>query len=488
MPQTPQKVMSLDALAARLDACRAAGERIVQCHGCFDIVHPGHIRYLRFARSLGDRLVVTVSADDVVAKGAERPYVPEYLRMENLAALEIVDFVCLSHDAWAGPVLDRLRPDVYVKGKEYETADDPRFARELALVESYGGEVVFGSGDVVFSSSEIIRRHGARFGLEPEKVRAFCHAHGIDEAAWSELLARCAEKSVVVLGDAILDSYVHCEEATAASEGPILDVTPVSEDWYVGGGGLVARQLAALGARTRFVTVARPGPELDRLAEGLGRAGVDLEVLESPTRPVYVKTRYLVGEQKLLKTNRGHHAPLATSTVSALLERIGVALDEHEALVVTDFGYGLFGEQMCATLPTLAKERGRPYYADVSVSGRANLLKFTAPRLATPTERELRSALADTESGLSHLALQYYRRTAAQRLMVTLGRRGALYFHPPKPDTTDSRPPTCPRSSPGRSTRWVPATSSSRARPWPISPVPRKPRPCTSRAPSRPSP
>lgn len=425
------KVFELDALATELAARRKSGERIVQCHGCFDIVHPGHIRYLRFARSLGDKLVVSVSADDVVAKGAERPYIPESLRLENLAALEFVDYVCLSRDEWAGPVLELLRPDVYVKGKEYESNQEPRFARERAIVEAAGGEVVFGSGDVVFSSTEIIKRHGERFGIEPHKVRAFCHAHGIDSGAMDDLLRRCAGQKLVVLGDPILDCYVHCDDASAASEGPILDVTPVAEDWYVGGAGLVARQLAALGADVSFVTVASPSPDVDRMQQGLQAAGVSLELVEAEARPVIQKSRYLVAGQKLFKVNRGLLSPVAASVTNEILRRTEAKLVDGAALVVTDFGYGLFGDLLCSGLTELCATHEQPYYADVSTSGRANLLKFRAPRLATPTEKELRFALADTESGLSNLASRYYRQSGAQRLMVTLGRRGALYFRPP---------------------------------------------------------
>ena len=82
--EADKKVHSIESLHAERARLRKAGKTVVQCHGCFDIVHPGHIRYLRMARSLGDVLVVTVSADDVVMKGYDRPYIPEDLRLDNL--------------------------------------------------------------------------------------------------------------------------------------------------------------------------------------------------------------------------------------------------------------------------------------------------------------------------------------------------------------------------------------------------------------------
>ena len=110
-----RKIVDHDRLLEVVREARAAGKTIVQCHGCFDIVHPGHIRYLEFARRQGDVLVVSVTGDSDVSKGASRPYIPQELRAENLAALMFVDFVIVNTAPTAEGLLDRLRPDFYVK-------------------------------------------------------------------------------------------------------------------------------------------------------------------------------------------------------------------------------------------------------------------------------------------------------------------------------------------------------------------------------------
>src|ERR1700683_207459 len=142
MPPTP-KLLTLDDLLARRAQAAAKGQTLVHCHGCFDIVHPGHIHHLQFARSLGDVLVVSVSADGQVNKGATRPLIPDELRAASLAALECVDWVYLNPDATATDLLEQLRPDVYVKGQEYEQNQDPRFLAERDTVTRNGGRVVF---------------------------------------------------------------------------------------------------------------------------------------------------------------------------------------------------------------------------------------------------------------------------------------------------------------------------------------------------------
>src|SRR2546421_4947842 len=115
-----RKTVTLQHLLEMREDARAAGRTVVHCHGCFDIVHPGHIQHLQFAKSLGDVLIVSVSADWHVNKGLDRPLIPDELRASSLAALECVDHVYINPDPTAVALLEKLRPDVYVKGKEYE--------------------------------------------------------------------------------------------------------------------------------------------------------------------------------------------------------------------------------------------------------------------------------------------------------------------------------------------------------------------------------
>src|SRR5688500_17127703 len=99
-----QKIKSREELRAIVEQTKQTGKKVVQCLGCFDILLPGHLRHLTWARSQGDLLIVSVSADQVVNKGSNRPLVPEQLRAENLAALEVVHFVTIDDGDWAGPI------------------------------------------------------------------------------------------------------------------------------------------------------------------------------------------------------------------------------------------------------------------------------------------------------------------------------------------------------------------------------------------------
>jgi rfaE bifunctional protein nucleotidyltransferase chain/domain len=152
----PSKQVSRDQLAALAERLRAGGRRIVFTNGCFDLLHVGHLRYLRAARALGDVLVVGVNTDASVRslKGPSRPVVPEAERAELLAGLECVDYVTLFSEATPNAVIERLRPEVHVKGGDYSADALP----EAPLVRSYGGEVVIVPLVPGRSTTELIRR------------------------------------------------------------------------------------------------------------------------------------------------------------------------------------------------------------------------------------------------------------------------------------------------------------------------------------------
>lgn len=154
----------LDTLAARCDAHRAAGRTVVLCHGCFDLLHVGHVRYLEAARTHGDALVVTVTPDRYVNKGPGRPAFPEAQRAELLAALRCVDGVGINRWPTAIETLALLRPDVYAKGAEYrEAADAPAspIGRERAAVEAHGGRLALIDTEKL-SSTDLLDRWAER--------------------------------------------------------------------------------------------------------------------------------------------------------------------------------------------------------------------------------------------------------------------------------------------------------------------------------------
>jgi rfaE bifunctional protein nucleotidyltransferase chain/domain len=133
------KIVSREELKRRVAQWRKGGEQVVMANGCFDVLHVGHVRYLRGAKALGGKLVVAVNADESVRqlKGAGRPVMPEQERAEILAALEPVDAVVIFPELDVRALLNEVRPDVQAKGTDYTIDSVP----ERDVVQAYGGRV-----------------------------------------------------------------------------------------------------------------------------------------------------------------------------------------------------------------------------------------------------------------------------------------------------------------------------------------------------------
>lgn len=150
------KIVSRAQLLEIAKAARAAGKKIVLGNGCFDLLHAGHVRYLRGARSLGDMLVVAINGDRTVRelKGEGRPLMPEGERAEILAAFEVIDYVVTFDERTVSSLLMELRPDVHAKGTDYT----PETVPEREIVQGYGGTVAIVGDPKDHSSTEIIGR------------------------------------------------------------------------------------------------------------------------------------------------------------------------------------------------------------------------------------------------------------------------------------------------------------------------------------------
>jgi len=152
----PQKVFPRDQLRERVAQWRQAGDRIILANGCFDLLHVGHVRYLRGAKELGGKLVVGINSDESARrlKGRGRPIMPADERAEVLAALKDVDAVVIFAEADVGALIRELRPDIHAKGTDYTVESVP----ERDEVVACGGRVAIVGDAKQHSSSATIAK------------------------------------------------------------------------------------------------------------------------------------------------------------------------------------------------------------------------------------------------------------------------------------------------------------------------------------------
>jgi rfaE bifunctional protein nucleotidyltransferase chain/domain len=154
------KVLTREQLKRRVEEWRKSGERITLANGCFDVLHVGHVRYLRAAKELGGMLIVAVNSDDSVRalKGDGRPHMPENERAEILAALADVDAVVVFSEPDVRALIREVHPDIQAKGTDYTAENVP----ERDVVAEFGGRVQIVGDPKDHSATEILRQMGQK--------------------------------------------------------------------------------------------------------------------------------------------------------------------------------------------------------------------------------------------------------------------------------------------------------------------------------------
>ncbi len=422
------------------------GKVVVHCHGCFDIVHPGHIRYLQFAKQQGDFLIVSLTGDPHVGKGEGRPYVPEELRAENLAALEFVDFVYINPTGTAVELLGAVRPDIYIKGREYEHNVHPGFLKEKATVESYGGRVIFSSGDVVYSSSHIIDNYAQRLDLELEKLGLFCKRYDVRRRALLDIMDQIVDRPFVVVGDVVLDRYQYCDAADVASDGPMMSLVPLESRDYLGGAAMIARHLAGLGAEPTLITSLGTDDASDAAMDDLEAAGVHVLAIRN-RKKIATKTRFVVDTQKLFSLDESPVIPTDSGNEKYVLEQVkklargtgggggagGGAGGIGTSLIMYDAGLGLLTDSLAASALDIAgvngdRAEGYGRICGGTAGSRGRLSRLRGADLLVATERAIRVAMRDHEQGISALAYRALNEMGSKALLTPLGKKGLLAF------------------------------------------------------------
>src|ERR1700730_14015303 len=216
------KIKSAEEVS-RLVGDRPRQRKVIMCHGVFDVVHPGHLRHLLYAKSKADILVASLTADIHISKGHYRPHVPQELRAINLAAYEIVDYVLIDTEATTIKNLGVTKPDIFAKGYEYQSSGLPlKTQEELEVIRGYGGEIIFTPGDYVFSSSQLIEASPP--SLRVEKLVMLMESTGLTFDKLRRVLDMRGGRRVHVVGDIIVDTFTYTTMIGGQTKTPTISV------------------------------------------------------------------------------------------------------------------------------------------------------------------------------------------------------------------------------------------------------------------------
>jgi len=302
-----RKIYSIDALSNVAQSYKCCGQNVVMCHGVFDVLHIGHLKHLEAAKALGDVLVVTITSDRFVNKGPDRPIFSSEHRAELIASIGCVDYVAINDDEFAINAILSIKPNLYVKGTEYNGLVDDAISDEENAVNSVGGKLVF-TDDITYSSSNIINNITLPNNIK-DYLKTFKYTYN-DIIEW---LNKLKDLRVLVISETIVDEYQYGESLGKSGKAPIVAFKVGKNEKYSGGASIICLHLSTF---VNTVTVVRSN--------------------------VIIKKRYIenTGNQKLFETyDMDENQP-------DICEEVASCIDDYDMVLVADFGHGLLTNKL----------------------------------------------------------------------------------------------------------------------------------------------
>lgn len=388
--------------------------------GRFNVLHPGHIRLLRFAKECGGRLIVGVESDLLSGKEA---HVPEDLRLEGILSNSLVDEAYIIRDSIQN-FIEKIKPNILVKGKEHENF----FNHETSVLKKFGGKLLFSSGETFFSSIDLLNKEEKSEKKSITRLpNDYLSRHSFDKKRLKFILDNFNKIRVCVIGDLIIDEYINCQPLGMSQEDPTIVVTPIDSKKFIGGAGIVAAHAAGLGSKVEFISVA--GNDISRkfAVDSLKKFNVEAEIFIDKNRPTTLKQRYRSRGKSMLRVSYLHQDAISVELQKKILARVKKIINQIDLLVFSDFNYGCLPQTLIDEIIQLAKNNNIMTSADCQSSSQiGDISKFKGMNLITPTEREARISTRNHEDGLVVLADKLRQLASAENIILKMGEEGVL--------------------------------------------------------------
>ncbi len=431
MINTNSKILSLQDVSNRLDKTRQ-GKKIVLCHGVFDLLHIGHIKYFENAKTAGDILIVTVTPDRYVNKGPNRPAFQEQLRCEAIAALEVVDYVALNEWPTAVETIQLLKPDIYAKGSEYKKSENDvtgMIIKEEQALQEIGGSMFF-TDDIVFSSSALINQFSADF---PEETKKFFHAiskmHG--ESKIFSYIDKARSLKVLVIGEAILDEYNYCDMVGVAAKDPALVVRYLSQERFAGGILAVANNLANFCDSVDLIAMLGEFESEESFIKEHLHGNINPVFFYKEKSPTIVKQRYVAegpAIQKLFEVHKINQRDLSASEQSMLQDQILLRINEYDLVLVVDFGHGFISPDTARLISEKAKFLAVNAQANSGNRGFNVISKYPSAAFICLNDLEIRLEERHNPGTVFDMVKNVAKKLSCPLTIVTQGKLGCICY------------------------------------------------------------
>tara|TARA_B100000929_G_scaffold1873_1_gene1542 strand:+ start:205 stop:1725 length:1521 start_codon:yes stop_codon:yes gene_type:complete len=427
-----EKIKTLEELATLFSELRSEGKKIVHCHGVFDLLHVGHIKHFKEAKTFGDVLVVSITPDEFVNKGPGRPAFSTSLRLESLSELESVDYVVANKSPTAEEIIKIIQPNVYCKGPDYKNHSDDitgKITDEEDAVKLVGGKIMY-TDDITFSSSSLLNKFGNLHSKDQELfIRNIGDKYSFDVI--KEKVEELNKLKVLVIGEAIIDQYVFCEALGKSGKEPILVLRDLETQEYLGGSLAIARHLSNFCNTVSVLSFLGEDNEYKSFIENNIEENIHLNFFNKSNSPTIVKRRFVdnVDRKKVLGVYSINDDVLKENEEDKFIESFDKLSKEHDLVIVSDYGHGIVTPRIAEHISNSEKFVSLNAQVNAANIGTHNIRKYKDINCLIINETELQHEMRQREGDVLKMAAKLRGLINANYISVTRGKEGAFLLN-----------------------------------------------------------
>lgn len=402
------------------------------CMGHFNVLHPGHFRFINFAASKGKQLGVLLKGDQEFEDSEKQFFFPEEDRAEALNHISGICHIFTRGEKTIVECLELIKPKFFVLGHEFERDRSAEFNLMIKRAESLGIQVIFHSGDRNLNFSANFEEGQAVVSQQDVANQAFmraCARRNINLGSVAKAMSCFGSIKTLVIGDLIVDEFISSEPLGLSSEAPVVVVKEIEKRQYIGGAGVVASHVASMGAKCHFLSVSGDDAQREFALQKLDEYNVQADLIVDKNRPTTFKTRYIAGKQKLFRVSRLMDTDINVELEDQLIRKIEELAPLLDNIIVSDFVYGVITDRVLAKLVEVSAQYDIRIFGDLQCSSQVgNVLKFQNFDMIFPTEKEARIAINNKDDGLEFVSQTVFERSHCNNLVIKLGANGLIAY------------------------------------------------------------
>tara|TARA_B100000989_G_scaffold116754_1_gene85927 strand:+ start:1690 stop:3198 length:1509 start_codon:yes stop_codon:yes gene_type:complete len=400
----------------------------VLCHGHFDLIHPGHIRFLESAAKKGEELIVAVYDDEYYSSNDLINHYSADQRAKNVASLVYVDKVIIISPFVLHLLLKDINFSYFVLGEEFKYERKHEVKRALNVARKNNINISYHAGEKIYSNEGFKKSQIELKNHRWIQFKNLLNKESINLNSILKTVKKTNKKNIVVVGDVILDKYLTCQPLGMSEEAPLVVVKEIDGTMFTGGAGVVAKHIEKMGNKVELISVLGADNNRRIIEKDLSKSNVKHSFFIDNSRPTTLKTRYIVDNQKIFRVSKLNDKPISTDIEDKIIKKLNL-IKQYSILIVSDFVYGVITSRILEAIIKLQKSRKLFIIGDLQCSSQiGDVSKFRNFDVICSTEKEARIAIQDHISGLERVANLLIKKTKAKNLILKLGKDGFITY------------------------------------------------------------